>query len=116
MKITEVGEMRVGDIVFEQARYSGEPSMFAGPALITKEHGNGSIDICYLNNPHTNAPQGLSRVWKRDFMPMDRVPEVWREHLSYWVTRALCSSDPNLTMTYEAGQNIMSELERLGAA
>jgi hypothetical protein len=112
----EVGEMRVGDIVFEKARYSSEPSMFAGPVLITNEYPNGSIDICYLNNPHTNEPQGLSRIWKRDFMPMDRVPEVWREHLSYWATRALCSSDPNLTMTYEAGQNILSELERVGAA
>ena len=112
----EVGEMRVGDIVFELARYSNEPSMFAGPVLITNEHKDGSIDICYLNNPHTNEPQGLSRVRNLVFMPMDRVPEVWREQLSYWVTRALCSSDPNLTMTYEAGQNIMSELERLGVA
>ena len=104
--------MKVGDIVFSKCQYSNKPVMFTGPVLVTKVRKN-HIDICYLNNPHANAPQGLSHVYKKDFICIDEVPDDVREVLSFWVTRAICSDDPNLTMTHEAGQLVQSELKRL---
>jgi len=108
--------MKVGDIVFDMCRYSNAPVMFSGPVLITKVHNERQIDICYLNNPHTGKPQGLGHTYVEHFMPMDEVPEEWRDNIALWVTRAICSADPNLAMTYEAGQHVGSELERLGVA
>jgi hypothetical protein len=104
--------MKVGDIVFSKCQYSDKPVMFSGPILVTKVRKN-HIDICYLNNPHTNAPQGLGHAYKKDFIRVDEVPEDLRGILSLWVTRAICSDDPNLTMTYEAGQAVGLELKRL---
>ena len=46
-------------------------------------------------------------------MTMEQVPSAWCTLLHFWVTRAICSDDPNLAMTYEAGQAVQSELKRL---
>lgn len=106
--------MEVGDIVFGKCRYSNTPIMSAGPVLITKVYDNDRhIDICYLNNQHTNKPQGLGHAYKEHFMTMEQVPSAWCTLLHFWVTRAICSDDPNLAMTYEAGQAVQSELKRL---
>ena len=86
--------------------------MFGGPILVTKAREN-HIDICFLNNPHTGEPQGLGHAYKKDFIRMDEVPEDVKKVLSFWVTRAICSIDQNLTMTYEAGQAVWPELKRL---
>ena len=107
--------MKIGDIVFNKCQYSNKPIMFSGPILVTKVRKN-HIDICYLNNSHTDAPQGNGYQYTKDFMPMDEVPKEWRDIITLWVTRAICSTDPNLTMTYEAGQAVASELERLGVS
>lgn len=104
---------KAGDIVFNKCQYSNKPIMFSGPILVTKVR-RAHIDICYLNNSHTGEPQGNGYQYRSDFMLMDEAPEEWREILPFWVTRAICSTDPNLTMTYEAGQGAPSELERLG--
>lgn len=106
--------MKVGDIVFDKCRYSGTAVMFSGPVLVTKVYDNNRhIDICYLNNSHTNMPQGLGHAYLDQFMPMDEVPEEWSDVLEYWVTRAICYDDPNLAMTYEAGEAVKAELARL---
>ncbi len=109
--------MKVGDIVFDKCRYSGKAVMSSGPVLVTKVYDNERhIDICYLNNPHTNMPQGLGHAYLEQFMPMEQVPSAWCTLLEFWVTRAICSDDPNLAMTYEAGEAVGSELERLGVS
>ena len=107
-----------GDIVFSKSKYFDPPTavMFAGPILVTKVHNDRLIDICFLNNSHTNKPQGLGCTYTEDYMSMNEVPDEWRDILAFWVTRAICSTDPNLAMTYEAGQAAPSELERLGLA
>jgi hypothetical protein len=106
--------MQVGDIVFDKCRYSNMPVMFSGPVLVTKVHNDRQVDICYLNNPHTDMPQGLGHTYAEQFMPMDQVPAEWDDVLEYWVTRAICSDDPNLAMTFEAGEAVGQELYRLG--
>lgn len=106
--------MKVGDIVFEMSRYSGEPVMFTGPILITEVHSEDHVDICYLNNPHTGKPQGLARVPNHRFEQILEVPVKWKAMLNIWVTRALVSFDTNLTMTTIARDNAQYELERLG--
>jgi len=106
--------MKAGDIVFEMSRYSGQPVMFTGPILITKVHSEDAVNICYLNSPHTNKPQGLGYAPGFRFEKMEEVPATWKEILPIWVTRALVSFDPNLTMTTEARDNAQYELERLG--
>jgi len=105
--------MKVGDIVFEISRYSGEPVMFTGPVLVTQVHSEDHINICYLNNPHTDEPQGLGYVPGFRFEQMEEVPEIWEEMLPMWVKRAIASCDPNLTMTAEARDKALLELERL---
>ena len=106
--------MKAGDIVFEKSRYSEEAVMFTGPVLITQIHSEDHVNICYLNNPHTNKPQGLGYTPGFRFEKMEEVPAAWEEILPIWVTRALVSFDPNLTMTAEARDNAQYELERLG--
>ena len=106
--------MNIGDIVFEIGRYSDEPILAPGPVLITKMHSENHVDICYLNNPHIQEPQGLGFVPGFRFKQMKEVPEIWKEMLSMWVTRAITSFDSNLTMNYEAGEGALKELRRLG--
>tara|TARA_R110000851_G_scaffold46832_5_gene113904 strand:+ start:837 stop:1154 length:318 start_codon:yes stop_codon:yes gene_type:complete len=97
---------KVGNIVFSD--------FFGGPCLVTAVVGAGFIDVCILNQRLTNEPQGLSWVRADDYRLMEKVPEMWRDNLHYWLTRAICSTNVHLTMTYEAGQGLQNELERLG--
>ena len=106
--------MKVGDIVFKKCRYSGNPVMNFGPALVTRVISDTMIDICLLNNNHVDKPQGLGHQYTDEYMNMHQVPTDWDTILDYWVTRAICSDDPNLTMTYEAGEAVGTELYRLG--
>ncbi|HIL98562.1 MAG TPA: hypothetical protein EYG51_22025 [Pseudomonadales bacterium] len=107
--------MKVGDIVEAKASsWREEVNIFHGPVLVTKVYGDLKADICYLNNPHTNEPQGLGHAHQRDFMPIAEAPKEWKQLLSYWMTRAITSTDTRLCMTWEAGERSSRELERLG--
>lgn len=108
--------MKVGDIVAAKvSRHRAEPCTFKGPVLVTKVHGNLKIDICYLNNPHTNEPQGLGHAYVSDFMPIVEAPKEWKQLLPYWMTRAITSTDTRLGMAWESGDRSSQELKRLGA-
>ena len=87
---------------------------FEVPCLVTAVTGLGFIDICILNQVSTNEPQGHHWARAEDYRLMEKVPDKWRDNLHYWLTRAICSTNVHLTMTYEAGQGLQNELERLG--